>query len=141
MKNLTSFVVCAAILFSAPALLAQQDGRGPAHQHGQFDRMDRKIEDARQARGDKRHEMMREHMQMMRDQMQAMHGTMGGAGSGQMGQGRMGPGQMGQGGMGGGMGRSGPETMQNMQTRLDMMQRMMEQMQKQHELMLDDDKN
>ena len=100
-----------------------------------FQRMDKKMDEAQKAQGEERQHHMHQHMQMMRDQMQAMHGMMG-RGLPDI---SMGPGQhMGRGAHRprGQIASGANQWMQDMQTRMDFMQRMMEQMHKQHELML-----
>lgn len=143
MKSYAFLSLVAALALTAPVAHGQPAGAGAGHQHQQrFEKMDSTIDEAKKLHGTARHAKMMEHMQMMREQMQAMHGMMGGrmaasgpgagkAGQGQMKPGEMKPGQMGQIG--------GPQMMQNMQGRMDMMQKMMEQMHKQHELILKDD--
>lgn len=143
MKPYGFLSLVAVLALAAAGVQAQKMPGGPG-QPPMFDQMDKKIDEALKSKGAERRAYMREHMGMMRDQMQAMRGMMGGGGQrpgagnmkpGQMGQGQMKPGQMGQGRMGPG----GGQMAEHMQNRMDMIQRMMEQMQKQHEMMLEDD--
>lgn len=135
MKSFGFLTLVAALALAAPAVQAQKMQGGPGGQP-MFDRMDKKIDDARKAKGQQRRAYMMEHMGMMRGQMQSMRGMMGGGAGQGPGPGRMKPGQMGQGRM---MGPGGGQMAERMQDRMDMMQRMMEQMQKQQELMLEKD--
>lgn len=145
MKSFSFLSLAAVLAFTsplAPTAQAQQPGYGPIHQQ-RFEQMDSKIDDAQKLHGKERRAIMLEHLQMMRDQMQSMHGVMGGTyghgpGNSMMGQSRMTPDGMAPRHMGP-MGADGEQMLQNMQGRMDMMQKTIEQMLKQHELMLKDD--
>ena len=145
MKSMCFLPVIASLALAAPVVQAQSVGNA-GHGQQRFEQMDRMIDDARKLHGPARHARLMDHMRMMNEQMQEMHGMMGGPGAGsppaagRMGPGRMGSGQMGQGQMGQGqMPGAGPGT-DRLQQRMDLMQCMMEQMQKQQELMLQDDR-
>lgn len=96
-----------------------------------FQQMSTMMNEAQNAHGAQLTELMRKHMQLMQEQMQAMHSMMGG--SGMMG-GMSGPGMM------GGSGSTGIDASKNMlaqmQARMDLMQRMMEQMLGQQKMMM-----
>ena len=118
MKSFGFLTLVAVLALAAPAVQAQKMQGGPGGQP-MFDRMDKKIDDARKSKGPMRHTHMMEHMGMMHDQMKAMRGMMGGGvGPGQMKPGQMKPGQMGQGQM---MGPGAGQMAEQMQNRMDMM--------------------
>jgi hypothetical protein len=146
MKSFPFLSIAAVLTLAIPATAAaqmQQPGYSPMH-HQRFEKMDSKIDEAQKLHGKERRRIMLEHLQMMRDQMQSMHGMMGGTfghgpGNTMMGQSRMTPEGMAPAQMGP-MGADGAQMLQNMQGRMDMMQKTIEQMLKQHELMLKDDR-
>ena len=128
----TRFILPLTVLLTLSAVTAQGQQAAPSganqssemkmgsrsHQMGQMmDRMD-SMDQAQKADEPKRRKLMQEHMGMMKEQMQAMHGMM----ARKRGAGRMVP-------------APGSETEQ-MQERMDLMQRMMEQMLKQQDLIL-----
>ena len=146
MKSFPFLAIAAVLTLAIPAAAAaqtQQPGYSSMHQQ-RFEQMDGKIDEAQKLHGKERQAIMLEHLQMMRDQMQSMNGTMNGtagygSGHGMMGQSRMTPDGMTP-RQTGPMGADDEQMLQNMQGRMDMMQKTMEQMLKQHELMLKDDK-
>ncbi len=141
MLKLNKLIPMVALLAVTGTGIQAQQMPGPEGMHKRFEQMDRKMEDARKSHGTERQQYVHEHMQMMHDQMQAMHGMMSGGKPGMgMGMGLGSGGRMGSGphGTGGRIAQGGEQRMQHMQNRMDLMQGVMEQMQKQHELMLND---
>lgn len=111
-------LLASAAVHAQPAMMdSQADQR--------FQMMDRMMSDAQKASGPERHKKMQAHMKAMQEQMQNMRPMM---------QGMQSPGQ---GGTGLGMSPGAGPDMSQMQQRMDVMQRMMEQMLKHEEMMLD----
>lgn len=131
--------VVALLAIGGPAAFAQTTGTPPSQQAPSAQEMDQRFQQmntmmgqAQNAHGAQLTELMQKHMQLMQEQMQAMHTMMGG--SGMMG-GRMGGnGKMG--GTGSSSGAGNTNMLAQMQTRMDLMQRMMEQMVDQQKMMM-----
>jgi hypothetical protein len=125
----------ALLAVGGPAAFAQTTGTTPSQQVPSTQDMDRRflqmstmMGQAQKAHGTQFTELMRKHMQLMQDQMQAMHSMMG-AGSMMGGNGTMG-------GTGSSSDTGNTNMLAQMQTRMDLMQRMMEQMVDQQRMMM-----
>jgi hypothetical protein len=116
----------AAVAFMAltiPAAYAQPAATEQMQER--FQRMQTMMDQALQAKNPaERQKLMAEHMGMMQEQMGGMHNMMGQGG------------MMGQNQGGGALDPRGTPQMQMMQQRMDMMQRMIEQMVQQQQLMM-----
>lgn len=133
--------IIASLVIGCPSAFAQSGtntGPRPAPTTEQMDQrfqqMSTMMEQAQKAHGIQLTELMRKHMQLMQEQMQAMHSMMGTdgmmGGNGMMG----GTGMMGRAGSSNGAGNA--NTPAQMQARMDLMQRMMEQMLDQQKMMM-----
>ena len=127
----------ALLAIGSPAAVAQTAGGTGSQQTPSTQQMDQRFEQmgtmmgqAQNAHGPQRIQLMRKHMQLMQEQMQTMHSMMGGMAGGGMGANGM------MGGSGSSGGKGNADMLGHMQTRMDMMQRMMEQMLDQQKLMM-----
>jgi len=145
MKSLSYLRLAAVLVFAIPVSAAAQ-GPQPAYDpmyQQRFETMDKMIDDAQNRTGKDRRVIILEHLQLMHDQLQSMHGMMDGSVEYGPGKPMTDQNQMTPGGMFSDhmdlTDNDNAQMLKNIQVRIDIIQKTIEQMLKQHELMLKDD--